>query len=99
MEPRIIQLKGYVDPRSGSYVRTREDADPEQVAEAIAFDTAWRFYWDGPIGRYVDGHAPIFSREEWLASDERGYWLGALTDEQRQMLLESHPPEEVPTPQ
>jgi hypothetical protein len=95
MEPRVIQLKGYVNPRTGSYVRTREDADPEEVAQAIAFDTAWRFFWNGPIGQYVDGQAPVYSRQQWLASEARQAWLEALSKEQRAMLADTSPPEEV----
>jgi hypothetical protein len=101
MEPRIVQLKGYVDPRSGSYVRTREDADPEQVAEALGFIQAWKFYWDGPLGIEMDSNVttPMYTRQEWFASERRSQWVASLTEEQQRMLEDSFPPEEVPTPQ
>jgi hypothetical protein len=95
------QIRGYIDPRTGEYKRTTEEADEQQVHEDLAFIAAWRFYWDGPARNLPveDGRQTFYTpddREEWLLSEERAAWLASLTDEQRQMLADCPPPEEVP---
>jgi hypothetical protein len=87
------QMRGYIDPRTGEYKRTTEEADEQQVHEDLAFIAAWRFYWDGPLGK---DKTPMFEREAWLNDIERGAWLENLTEEQRQMLADCPPLEEVP---
>jgi hypothetical protein len=89
-----VKLRGYVDPRTGEYVRTTKETSEEQVAEALGFLQAWKFYWDGPLSAN-DGQS-LYDRETWLYSDGRRAWLDDITDEQRKMLEDSFPPEEVP---
>jgi hypothetical protein len=99
------QMRGYIDPRTGEYKRTTKEADEQRVHEDLAFIAAWRFYWAGPVRDLPAEDASgdrrqIFftpnDREEWLLSEEREAWLAALTEEQRQMLADCPPPEEVP---
>lgn len=86
------QIRGLTDVRTGEYVKATE-ANRGEVIEALGFMFAWRFYWDGPLS---EDQRPIYGREEWFASDERGGWIGALSEKQQQMLEDSFPPEEVP---
>jgi hypothetical protein len=95
------QIRGYIDPRTGEYKRTTEEADEQQVHEDLAFIAAWRYYWDGPDyfnapDRGLQHYQPTYDRETWLISDAREAWLASLTEEQRQMLADCPPPEEVP---
>ena len=94
MEEQTTQLRGYVDPRTGEYVRTTRETSPEEVAEALGFLQAWKYYWDGPIS--IDDMQPLYERAAWVESEARGTWLAMLTDEQRHQLAASFPPEEVP---
>jgi hypothetical protein len=87
------QIRGYIDPRTGEYKRTTEEADEQQVHEDLAFIAAWKLYWDGPLGLDM---TPKYEREMWIASSVRDEWLEELTEEQRQMLADCPPPEEVP---
>jgi hypothetical protein len=99
-----MEIRGYVDPRTGEYVRTNGDTDPQKVHEDLAFIAAWRHYWDGPLAELIapvddvdNGRLyPVYDRERWLASGKRKRWLAGLTEEQRQMLADVPPPEEVP---
>lgn len=86
------KISGYVDPRTGGYKRATE-ANREEVLDDLGFIMAWKFFWEGPVER---GAGPIMDRETWLASDDRAGWIGSLADEQRQMLADAPPPEEVP---
>jgi hypothetical protein len=100
-----LKIRGYVDPRTGEYKIARE-ANAAEVEADLGFIMAWKFYWDGPLTAGVwsrDGSewvekkgGPVYDRESWLASDERQAWLDALSTEQREMLEDSFPPEEVP---
>lgn len=97
-----VEVRGYVDPRTGEYVRATE-AGKEEATEALGFIMAWKFYWDGPMTemfsdeRDVGPHfSPLYDRETWLNSRERRAWLDSLTEEQRQALADVPPPEEVP---
>jgi hypothetical protein len=86
------QIRGYIDPRTGEYVRTTEDSNPTKVAEDIGFIRAWGFYWDGPLN--LD-RAPVFDRRTWINSPMRKEWVDSLTEEQQAMLSGTQPPEEV----
>ena len=103
MSETQIEVKGYTDPRTGEYVSAAE-ATQEQFEEAYGLIQAAMHYWDGPVQKrlvlgadHILKHevTPAYSREAWLESDERQDWLESLTDEQRQMLAECLPPEEL----
>lgn len=87
-----VEIRGYIDPRTGEYKRTTEDADERQVAEDLGFIFAWKFYWDGP---QATDKTYLYEREAWLTSDAREAWLADLTEEQRTLLSEALPPEEL----
>jgi hypothetical protein len=89
-----LNIRGYVDPRTGEYKIARE-ANAAEVEADLGFIMAWKFYWDGPLVSQTDKR-PVYDRETWINSDERQAWLDALSTEQRQMLEDSFPPEEVP---
>ena len=92
------KLYRYVDPRTGD----TEYASPDDIDAIKRYLVAWKFYWDGPMSEATDEEStttiylPLYTREEWLLSDERYNWFSTLTDEQQQTLAESDPPEEVP---
>lgn len=89
----IAQIHGIVDPRTGDYVQVTE-ANKDEAAELLGFVMAWRYYWDGPL---VGVTQPLYDREAWINCAARCAWLDDLTDEQRKMLEDSFPPEEVPS--
>ncbi len=88
-----VEIKGYVDPRTGEYKYATE-ANRDEVREDMGFLFAWKFYWDGPLD--AESREPVYKRMQWIPSDRRTEWLMSLSQEQRDMLLDSHPPEEVP---
>ena len=103
MSETQIEIKGYTDPRTGEYVSATE-ATQEQFEEAYGLMQAAKFYWEGPVEKRIvlgadrilkDVLKPIYSREAWLQSDRRQDWLDSLSEEQRQMLAECLPPEEL----
>ncbi len=87
-----VEIRGYTDPRTGEYKRATE-ANRDEVLEDMGFMFAWKFYWDGPVQA---DQTPIYERETWLNSARREVWLDALSTEQREMLADAPPPEEVP---
>lgn len=88
------QIRGYIDPRTGRYKWASEE-NAEQVKEDLGFIWAWRFFWDGPINHQTK--EPYVDRQTWIESDGRRAWFESLTEEQRTMLQEAPPPEEVPS--
>ena len=87
------QIRGYIDPRTGEY-KLATEANAEEVKEDMGFLIAWKFYWTGPLT--LVNREPVYDRETWLVSEQRQTWLDALSTEQREMLADSFPPEEIP---
>lgn len=87
------QIRGYTDPRTGEYKRATE-ANQDEVLEVWGFINAWKFYWEGPID--AETRKPVSTREKWLEAPIRSQWFDALSEEQRAMLADTPPPEEVP---